>query len=253
MRRTMTTLVFVAITVGVGCAPRAAEVRMEERHATSLEPSGGEAPPNVVVVQTGGATPVQPPEIEQAPQGQTSSTGGVWRASSNPGVDTRDPLNEGELRFARGVPMGTNSSTAGGFYGESLNPDSQFDGNCGGTSLAIMYVPAANFELRSIAVHASVATLGILDDANGRPGAVLAMANTAASQDAGWFEATLSQPISLRAGVRYWLFKSEGGCSRATQGNTPLYYGNFHGTSGAHWEGPHRWHPFVARMYGRAL
>ena len=148
--------------------------------------------------------------------------------------------------------MGTNALTAGGFYGEQLNPDAQSDSNCGGTSLAIMYVPAANFELRTIAVHASVARLGILDDANGRPGATLAMANAAPSQDSGWFEATLEQPVVLRAGNRYWLFKSEGGCSRAASGNTPLYFGLFQTTNGPHWEGPHRWHPFMARLYGRA-
>jgi hypothetical protein len=245
----------MAAALCAGCAGQSSRLETEAPMPTSLAPaSGSERPPEVVVIQTGerGSTQQLETQLQSQSQRTGPSTGDQWHEPTNPGVDTRDPLSTGELRFARGVTMGTSAQTAGGFYGEELNPDSQFDGNCGGTSLAIMYVPAANFTLRSIAVHASVATLGILDDADGRPGAMLATARTQPSHDAAWFEATLEQPVALRAGNRYWLFKSEGGCSRAASGSTPLYFGLFQTTNGPRWEGPYRWHPFMARLYGRA-
>jgi hypothetical protein len=164
--------------------------------------------------------------------------------------NAREPLSPRELRHARGTPMAQSSSVAGAFYGEAINPDARPTDNCGGTHLAIMYVPAASYVLARLAVHAAVARLGVFEDDGGRPGRLLAIGDARPSQDAGWSEAALDHQLPLRAMHRYWIYKSSGGCSASDGAAMPLYYGHFDGSGEAAWEGPHRGHAYMLRFYG---
>jgi hypothetical protein len=239
-----------------GCASTSAAMRRDLHVAEGPPPPGYlRRPPDEQEQQRQQSAVTAPVSSWPAPlsafQSCSGDRSGEWvDPPPNTPDNAREPLSPRELRHARGTPMPQSSSVAGAFYGEAINPDARPSDNCGGTHLAIMYVPAASYVLARLAVHAAVTRLGVFEDDGGRPGRLLAIGDARPSQDVGWNEAALEHPLPLRAMHRYWIYKSSGGCSASDGAAMPLYYGHFDGAGEAAWEGPHRGHAYVLRMYG---
>ncbi|MBL8683108.1 MAG: hypothetical protein JNK05_28330 [Myxococcales bacterium] len=232
-------------------------------------------PPPIVIAEAR-STPIQPQwqqpqRVEEQQQQQTPSSfqgwpnplrafqsargdrGGEWDdIAPDPRSDARNPRAPIEQSRARGRPMRHATLAPGGFYAEATNADAAPVDGCGGTHLAIMYVPSATFRLDRIAVRAGVTQLGIFDDDNGRPGRLLALGPASGTQEPGWTEARLDEPIIVERDHRYWIYKGPGGCATSTGTDHALYYGHFDGQPSSTWEGPHRWHAYQFRYYGSA-
>jgi len=131
---------------------------------------------------------------------------------------------------------------------DAMNPNGAVSTACGGTDLAIEYVPSRDYSLVRIDFHTNGHGFVVLADDHGRPGEILATGTGRPTGEGRWNAAQLSQPLPVRAGTRYWLGKPAGDCSNAASGEHPRYYGSFHGWSGP-WEGPHQGLAYVWRLY----
>ncbi len=98
-----------------------------------------------------------------------------------------------------------------GTCGDGLNLSAPYASNilCNGAGLAAEFVPPQDFTVTRIEIFTTEGTVGLLDSSDcGPPGDVLFLSDVDTSGAAGdWRGATLSPPILLHAGHKYFIWQ----------------------------------------------
>jgi len=118
----------------------------------------------------------------------------------------------------------------------------------GATWIAWEYVPSCDLLLVRIELHTNGGGVALLQDAGGKPGALLAQATMPSVSPPGWTGGDLAKPIPLQAGTTYWLAESTSYCSIAASGVAYTYYGG-NSLSGS-WDGPFKSHHWTSHLIG---
>ena len=118
----------------------------------------------------------------------------------------------------------------------------------GATWLAWEYVPSHTFTVAAIELHADDGSVALLDSSGVAPGATLATATLApAGPPTDWKTGTLSAPVTVTAGHRYFIAEHVATCSVASTGTQYRYYGSFSSLSGP-WDGPYQSWAWTSRL-----
>ena len=152
-------------------------------------------------------------------------------------IDASDALDAGD-------------APEGGCPGDEQNtqyPPSEVCGQ-GPTWLAWEYIPSHTFTVAAIELHTDDGSVALLDSSGVAPGATLASATLAPSgPPAAWKTGTLSAPVTVTAGHRYFIAEHVATCSIASTGTQYRYYGSFSSLSGP-WDGPYQSWAWTSRL-----
>ena len=154
--------------------------------------------------------------------------------------------------------------TAYGVLGEGINSECGADGTCSTFgSTAFEFVPQHDLRLSRVELHTSGGRVGVLDSDCGRPGATLFEGPLEAGESVSpWRGATLSPPLRLTGGHRYFVYESPDPASIGHEGNCSVperecgspvreFTGPVGGTTGP-WMGPYT-RPWLVRFTGVCL
>jgi len=119
--------------------------------------------------------------------------------------------------------------------------------NQGATWIAWQYIPASSFTTGAIELFTNDGTLALLDGSGSQPGAILATGTLVPQgPPTMWKTASLSQPVALVAGHRYFIAENVESCSIATTGTQYTYFGG--GSLSGPWSGPFEAWAFTSRI-----